>query len=109
MPRPPLADRIKALEQENRQLIEKIDRMKAQVRHNNELIRKWKKREDKQDVAALMDELQRKQQQEQDRRSEQSERDRQRTKDARAAQYRKEMEQRLRQCRIMNGLEPGDD
>ena len=109
MPRPPLADRIKTLEQENKQLTEKIDRMKAQVRHNNELIRKWKKREGKQDVAALMDELQRKQQQEQDRRSEQSERDRQRTKDARAAQYRKEMEYRLRQCRIMNGLEPGDD
>jgi chromosome segregation ATPase len=109
MPKPPLAERIKALEDANKQLIDKIDRMKAQVKHNNEVIRKLKKREDKQDVAALMDELQRKQQQEQDRRTEQSKRDRQRTKETKAAKYRKEMEYRLRQCRIMNGLEPDDD
>lgn len=109
MPKPPLADRIKALEQANAQLIDKIDRMKAQVKHNNDCIRKWKKREDKQDVQALLDEISRKEQGELQRRKAQSEHDQQRTKEAKAAKYRKEMEQRLRQCRIMNGLEPGDD
>lgn len=109
MPKPPLADRIKALEQANAQLIDKIDRMKAQVRHNNDCIRKWKKREDKQDVQALLDEISRKEQDEMQRRKTQSERDQQRTKEAKAAKYREEMERRLRQCRIMNGLEPGDD
>ena len=109
MPKPPLADRIKALEQANAQLIDKINRMKAQVKHNNDCIRKWKKREDKQDVQALLDEISRKEQGELQRRKLQSERDQQRTKEAKAAKYREDMERRLRQCRIMNGLEPGDD
>ena len=109
MPKPPIADRIKALEEANRQLIDKIDRMKAQVKHNNGCIRKLKRREDQQDVQALLDELHRKEHEEQQRRKAQSERDRQRNKDKKTAQYRKDMERRLRQCRIMNGLEPGDD
>ena len=61
MPKPPIADRIKALEEANRQLLDKIDRMKAQVKHNNGCIRKLKRREDKQDVQALLDEINRKQ------------------------------------------------
>lgn len=54
MPKPPIAERIKALETANAQLIDKIDRMKAQVKHNAECIRKLKKREDKQDIEALI-------------------------------------------------------
>lgn len=109
MPKPPIADRIKALEEANRQLLDKIDRMKAQVKHNNGCIRKLKRREDKQDVQALLDEINRKQAEELQRRKAQSERDRQCSKDKKAAQYREDMERRLRQCRIMNGLEPGND
>lgn len=109
MPKPPIADRIKALEEANRQLLDKIDRMKAQVKHNNGCIRKLKRREDKQDVQALLDEINRKQANELQRRKAQSERDRQRSKDKKSAQYREDMERRLRQCRIMNGLEPGND
>lgn len=109
MPKPPIADRIKALEEANRQLLDKIDRMKAQVKHNNGCIRKLKRREDKQDVQALLDEINRKQAEELQRRKAQSERDRQRSKDKKSAQYREDMERRLRQCRIMNGLEPGND
>ena len=57
MPKPPIPERIKALEDMNMQLIDKINRMKAQVRHNQEVIKKLKKREDKQDVQALIDEV----------------------------------------------------
>jgi peptidoglycan hydrolase CwlO-like protein len=108
MPKPPIAERIKILEAANAKLTDKIDRMKAQVRHNADLIRKLKKREDKQDIEALLDELNRKQNDELQRRKIQSERDKQRAKYAKTAKYREDMERRLRQCRIMNGLEPDD-
>ena len=105
MPKTPIAERIKALEAFNVRLLDKISRMKAQVRHNNECIRKWKRRQDKQELAALQEELDQKQADELQQRKLQSERDRQRTKDMKAAKYREDMEQRLHDCRVMNGLE----
>lgn len=105
MPKPPIAERIKALEAFNVRLLDKISRMKAQVRHNNECIRKWKRRQDKQEFAALQEELDQKQADELQQRRLQSERDRQRTKDMKAAKYREDMERRLHDCRVMNGLE----
>ena len=81
MPKPPLNERIKALEDANALLIAKIDRMKAQVKHNQEVIRKMKKREDKQDIEALINEVQA----ERLRRSEQSQRDKQRSRMTAAA------------------------
>lgn len=95
MARPPLAERIKSLEDANAQLIAKIDRMKVQVKHNHEVIRKMKKREEKQDIDALMQ-----------RRTEQSQRDKQRSRDAKAAMYREEMERRIEDCLRMNGKIP---
>lgn len=44
MPKPPLNERIKALEDANMLLIEKINRMKAQVRHNQKVIEKYQER-----------------------------------------------------------------
>ena len=108
MPKPPIAERIRILEDANARLNEKIQRMRAQVRHNDDLILKLKKREDKLDVQALLDELNQKEQDELHRRRLQSEHDKQRNKEIRAARYREEMERRLRRCRIMNGLEPDD-
>ncbi len=99
MPKPPIAERIKALETANAQLIDKIDRMKAQVKHNAECIRKLKKREDKQDIEALINEVQA----ERLRRSEQSERDKKRTREKQAAAYRAGIEQRIEDCLRMNG------
>ena len=97
--KPPLADRIKALEDANMQLIEKINRMKAQVRHNAEVIRKLKKREDKQDIEALMNELQAQRMQ----RTEQSQRDKQRSRERKAAAYREGIDKRIEDCLRMNG------
>ena len=108
MPKPPIAERIKILEDANARLNEKIQRMRAQVRHNDDLILKLRKREDKLDVQALLDELNQKEQDELHRRRLQSEHDKQRSKEIKAARYREEMERRLRRCRIMNGLEPDD-
>ena len=105
MPKPPLPDRIKALEEQNRLLIDKIDRMRAQVRHNREVIKKYQRREDKKDVQALMNEIQA----ERHRRADQSRRDKKRDKEARQSEYRRQMEKRLHDCRVMNGLEPRDD
>lgn len=95
MARPPLTERIKALEDANAQLIAKIDRMKVQVKHNHEVIRKMKKREEKQDIDALMQ-----------RRTEQSQRDKQRNRESKAAMYREEMERRIEDCLRMNGKIP---
>lgn len=97
--KPPLPDRIRALEDANMQLIEKINRMKAQVRHNQDVIKKLRKREDKQDVQALIDEVQA----ERLRRSEQSDRDRQRSREQKAAQYRASIDKRIEDCLRMNG------
>lgn len=86
--KPPIPERIKALENMNMQLIEKINRMKAQVRHNQDVIKKLQKREDKQDVKALIDEVQA----ERIRRSEQSDRDKKRSRMSAAAKYREGIE-----------------
>lgn len=99
MAKPPIPERIKALEQANAQLIDKIERMKAQVRHNAECIRKLKKREDKQDIEALINEVQT----ERLRRQEQSERDKKKTREKQAAAYRAGIEQRIEDCLRMNG------
>ena len=95
----PLPDRIRALEDANMQLIEKINRMKAQVRHNQGLIRKCQQR-----MAEPLDRLQQ-ERHEQQRRNKQAERDRQRNKERQQAEYRRQMELRLHECRVMNGLE----
>ena len=97
--KPPLNERIKALEDMNVQIIDKINRMKAQVRHNQDVIKKLKKREDKQDVQALIDEVQA----ERLRRSEQSERDKQRSRMTAAAKYRDGIDKRIEDCLRMNG------
>ena len=102
MPKPPIAERIKALEDANALLIAKIDRMKAQVKHNQEVIRKMKKREDKQDIDALIDEVQA----ERLRRSEQSQRDKQRSRMSAAAKYREGIDKRIEDCLRMNGKIP---
>lgn len=94
-----LPDRIRLLEDANMQLIEKINRMKAQVRHNQEVIKKLQKREDRQDVQALIDQVQA----ERLRRSEQSDRDRQRSREQKAAQYRASIDKRIEDCLRMNG------
>lgn len=108
--KPPLPDRIRLLEDANMQLIEKINRMKAQVRHNQGLIRKYQQRmadeeQRHRDVAETLDRLQQ-ERHEQQRRDKQAERDRQRTKERQQAEYRRQMERRLHECRVMNGLEP---
>ena len=77
MPKPPLNERIKALEDANALLIAKIDRMKAQVKHNQEVIRKMKKREDKQ-----------------------------RSRMSAAAKYREGIDKRIEDCLRMNGKIP---
>ena len=102
MPKPPIPERIKALEDMNMQLIDKINRMKAQVRHNQEVIKKLKKREDKQDVQALIDEVQA----ERLRRSEQSDRDKKRSRMSAAAKYREGIDKRIEDCLRMNGKIP---
>lgn len=100
--KPPLADRIKALEEQNKLLLDKIDRMKAQVKHNHEVIRKLKNREDKQDIEALMNEVQA----ERLRRSEQSQRDKKRIRMTAAAKYREGIDKRIEDCLRMNGKIP---
>ena len=102
MPKPPIPERIKALEDMNMQLIDKINRMKAQVRHNQEVIKKLKKREDKQDVQALIDEVQA----ERLRRSEQSNRDKKRSRMSAAAKYLEGIDKRIEDCLRMNGKIP---
>ena len=102
MPKPPLNERIRALEDANALLIAKIDRMKAQVKHNQEVIRKMKKREDKQDIDALINEVQA----ERLRRSEQSQRDKQRSREREAAKYREGIDKRIEDCLRMNGKIP---
>ena len=102
MPKPPIPERIKALEDMNMQLIDKINRMKAQVRHNQEVIKKLKKREDKQDVQALIDEVQA----ERLRRSEQSDRDKKRSRMTAAEKYREGIDKRIEDCLRMNGKIP---
>ena len=97
--KPPIPERIKALEDMNMQLIEKINRMKAQVRHNQDVIKKLRKREDKQDVQALIDEVQA----ERLRRSEQSDRDKKRSRMSAAAKYREGIDKRIEDCLRMNG------
>jgi ribosomal protein L22 len=97
--KPPIPERIKALEDMNIQLIEKINRMKAQVRHNQDVIKKLRKREDKQDVQALIDEVQA----ERLRRSEQSDRDKKRSRMSAAARYREGIDKRIEDCLRMNG------
>lgn len=97
--KPPIPDRIRALEDMNMQLIDKINRMKAQVRHNQDVIKKLKKREDKHDIDALINEVQA----ERLRRSEQSTRDKQRSREQRAAQYRASIDKRIEDCLRMNG------
>ena len=83
-------------------MIAKIDRMKAQVKHNQEVIRKMKKREDKQDIDALINEVQA----ERLRRSEQSQRDKQRSRMMAAAKYREGIDKRIEDCLRMNGKIP---
>ena len=97
--KPPIPERIKALEDMDMQLIEKINRMKAQVRHNQDVIKKLRKREDKQDVQALIDEVQA----ERLRRSEQSDRDKKRSRMSAAAKYREGIDKRIEDCLRMNG------
>ena len=97
--KPPLSERILALETANAQLTDKIARMKAQVKHNEEVIRKLKRREDKQDIDALLNEVQA----ERLRRSQQSERDKQRAKADKAARYREGIDKRIEDCLRMNG------
>lgn len=100
--KPPIPERIKALEDMNMQLIDKINRMKAQVRHNQDVIKKLQKREDKQDVQALIDEVQA----ERLRRSEQSDRDKKRCRMSAAAKYREGIDKRIEDCLRMNGKIP---
>lgn len=100
--KPPIPERIKALEDMNVLLIEKINRMKAQVRHNQEVIRKLQKREDKHDIDALIDEVQA----ERLRRSEQSQRDKQRIRMTQAAKYREGIDKRIEDCLRMSGKIP---
>lgn len=100
--KPPIPDRIKALEDMNAQLTAKIDRMRAQVKHNNEVIRKLQKREDKQDIDALINEVR----DERLRRSEQSQRDKQRNRMTQAAKYREGIDKRIEDCLRMNGKIP---
>lgn len=76
MPKPPLNERIEALENANALLIAKIDRMKAQVKHNQEVIRKMKKR------------------------------DKQRSREREAAKYREGIDKRIEDCLRMNGKIP---
>lgn len=98
MPKPPLNDRIKALEEANALLMGKIDRMKAQVRHNRQVIRKMQNRA------------------ENERRITQSKNDRAHHYECKSAaqrsqqaeEYRKAMEKRLYECRVMNGLIASD-
>jgi len=97
--KPPIPERIRLLEDANMQLIEKIKRMKAQVRHNQGLIEKLRKREDKQDVQVLIDQVQA----ERLRRSEQSDRDKQRSREQKTAQYRASIDKRIEDCLRMNG------
>lgn len=97
--KPPIPDRIKALEDMNTQLTAKIDRMRAQVKHNQEVIRKLQKREDKQDIDALINEVR----DERLRRSEQSQRDKQRNRMTQAAKYREGIDKRIEDCLRMNG------
>ena len=97
--KPPIPDRIRALEDMNMQLIDKINRMKAQVRHNQDVIKKLKKREDKHDIDALINEVQA----ERLRRSEQSNRDKQRSREQKAARYRASIDKRVEDCLRMNG------
>ena len=78
------------------QLIDKINRMKAQVRHNQEVIKKLKKREDKQDIQALIDEVQA----ERLRRSEQSDHDKKRSRMTAAAKYREGIDKRIEDCNL---------
>lgn len=99
MPKLPIPERIKALEDMNMQLIEKINRMKAQVRHNQDVIKKLQKREDKRDVQTLIDEVQA----ERLRRSEQSDRDKKRSRMSAAARYREGIDKRIEDCLRMNG------
>jgi len=100
--KPPIPDRIKALEDMNAQLTAKIDRMRAQVRHNQEVIRKLQKRKDKQDIDALINEVR----DERLRRSEQSQRDKQRNRMTQAAKYREGIDKRIEDCLRMNGKIP---
>lgn len=100
--KPPIPDRIKALEDMNTQLTAKIDRMRAQVKHNQEVIRKLQKREDKQDIDALINEVR----DERLRRSEQSQRDKQRNRMTQAAKYREGIDKRIEDCLRMNGKIP---
>lgn len=100
--KPPIPDRIKALEDMNAQLTAKIDRMRAQVKHNQEVIRKLQKREDKQDIDALINEVR----DERLRRSEQSQRDKQRNRMTQAAKYREGIDKRIEDCLRMNGKIP---
>lgn len=102
MPKPPLNERIKALEDMNMQLVEKINRMKAQVRHNHEVIKKLQKREEKQDVQALIDAVQT----ERLRRTQQSNSDRQRSRMKAAERYRQGIDQRIEDCLRTNGKIP---
>ena len=102
MPKPPLNERIRALEDQNRLLLDKIDRMRAQVKHNREVIKKLQKREDKQDIDALINEVQA----ERLRRSEQSQRDKQRSRMNAAAKYREGIDKRIEDCLRMNGKIP---
>jgi peptidoglycan hydrolase CwlO-like protein len=89
MAKTPNAERIKALENVNAQLIEKINRLKAQVRHNDALLRKWKRRQ----LPA-----------ERLNRQEQSERDKKKAREKLAAAYRAGIEQRISDCLRMNGM-----
>lgn len=100
--KPPIPERIKALEDMNMQIIDKINRMKAQVRHNQEVIKKLKKREDKQDIQVLIDEVQA----ERLRRSEQSDHDKKRSRMTAAAKYREGIDKRIEDCLRMNGKIP---
>lgn len=102
MPKPPLNERIRALEDQNRLLLDKIDRMRAQVKHNREVIKKLQKREDKQDIDALINEVQA----ERLRRSEQSHRDKQHSRMTAAAKYREGIDKRIEDCLRMNGKIP---
>lgn len=97
--KPPVAERIRALEEINAQVLKKIDRMKEQVRHNQHVIRKLQKREERQDIDALIDAVQA----ERLRRTEQSKRDKQRTRMTEAAKYRAGIDRRIEECLRMNG------
>lgn len=100
--KPPIPERIKALEEVNAQMLEKIDRMREQIRHNQRLIRRLQQRAEQQDIDALINAVQA----ERLRRTEQSQRDKQRTRITRAAKYREGIEQRIEDCLRMNGKIP---